>query len=214
MAPLLADRLGLEPGDTFRLGTQDFTLSAILETEPDAAADGFSLGPRTLVATEALQDDRAFCSRHAVRDRVPPPPAPRAATCKRLRGSRPKTRFPDSGLRWRDARNGAPGVAQFVDRLGAFLILVGLSGLAVGGIGVSAAVRAYLAGKTSVIATLRTLGATRATIFQTYFLQIGALSLLGIVIGLVPGRACADPLRPADRRALPVPAIFTITPRR
>ena len=72
-----------------------------------------------------------------------------------------------TGARWRDRRNGAPGVAEFVDRLGSFLVLVGLAGLAVGGVGVSAAVRAYLDSKTEVIATLKTLGAESRTIFQT-----------------------------------------------
>ena len=53
------------------------------------------------------------------------------------------------------------GCAEFVDRLGAFLVLVGLAGLAVGGVGISA-IRAVLsAGKTGVIATLKTLGADR-----------------------------------------------------
>jgi len=210
MAPLLADRLGLEPGDTFRLGTQDFTLSAILETEPDSSASGFSLGPRTLVATEALQDAGLLAAGTLFETeyRLLLPPGSDLQTLE----EQTENAFPSSGLRWRDARNGAPGVAQFVDRLGAFLILVGLSGLAVGGIGVSAAVRAYLAGKTSVIATLRTLGATRATIFQTYFLQIGALSLLGIVIGLCLGALVPILFGPLIGAALPVPAIFTIHP--
>ncbi len=107
-----------------------------------------------------------------------------------------EAQFRDSGLRWRDARRGAGGVARFVDRIGAFLILVGLSGLAVGGVGVSAAVRAYLAGKTGVIATLKTLGATRRMIFQTYFIQIGVLTLAGRPVGLGPWRgasACCSP---------------------
>ena len=115
-------------------------------------------------------------------------------------------------MRWRDARNGAPGVATFVDRLGAFLVLVGLSGLAVGGVGVSAAVRAYLARKTSVIATLRTLGATRRVIFLTYFLQIGALAVLGIGIGLVLGAVVPMALGPLIAEQLPVPARFGIFP--
>ncbi len=90
-------------------------------------------------------------------------------------------------MRWTDARNGAPGIAEFVGRLSAFLVLVGLSGLAVGGIGVSAAVRAYLSQKTETIATLRTLGADKATIFQTYMIQIGVLSGIGILLGLALG---------------------------
>ncbi|CAN0588332.1 unnamed protein product, partial [Ectocarpus sp. 12 AP-2014] len=56
MAPILADRLGLESGDNFRLGTQEFTLRARIVTEPDDAGDGFGLGPRTIVRTQDLQD--------------------------------------------------------------------------------------------------------------------------------------------------------------
>ncbi|SHG81107.1 ABC transporter permease [Marivita hallyeonensis] len=210
MAPLLADRLGLSPGDSFRLGTQDFVLSAILINEPDGSASGFSLGPRTLVTTEALREASLLQpgTLFETEYRLLLPPGSDLDALENAT----EDAFPSSGLRWRDARNGAPGVAEFVDRLGAFLILVGLSGLAVGGIGVSAAVRAYLARKTSVIATLRTLGATRATIFQTYFLQIGALSILGIALGLVLGAMVPILFGPVISASLPVPAIFTIHP--
>ncbi len=210
MAPLLADRLGLEPGDSFRLGTQNFTLSAILVTEPDSSASGFSLGPRTMVTTEALRD-AGLLQPGTLYETEYRLLLPEGSDLDALETAT-EAAFPSSGLRWRDSRNGAPGVARFVERLGAFLILVGLSGLAVGGIGVSAAVRAYLARKTSVIATLRTLGATRATIFQTYFLQIGALSLLGICIGLVLGALVPILFGPLISASLPVPAIFTIHP--
>ena len=210
MAPLLADRLGLVPGDSFRLGTQDFTLTAILTNEPDGSADGFALGPRTLVATQSLENAGLLQpgTLYETEYRMLLPPESDLDALE----TATEAEFPNSGLRWRDSRNGAPGVAQFVDRLGAFLILVGLSGLAVGGIGVSAAVRAYLAKKTSVIATLRTLGATRKTIFQTYFLQVGALSILGISIGLVLGALVPILFGPLIGASLPVPAIFTIHP--
>ena len=56
MAPVLADRLGLQTGDRFRLGTQEFTLRATIQTEPDDAGDGFGLGPRTIVRTADLKD--------------------------------------------------------------------------------------------------------------------------------------------------------------
>ena len=115
-------------------------------------------------------------------------------------------------MRWTDARNGAPGVTEFVNRLGAFLVLVGLSGLVVGGVGVAAAVRAYLAEKTNVIATLRTLGAARSTIFQTYFIQIGFLSLIGISIGLLLGALAPLLLAPLIEARLPIPANFGIYP--
>jgi putative ABC transport system permease protein len=210
MERVLIDRLGLAQGGVFRLGTQDFVLMAALVSEPDGAAGGFGLGPRSIVATPALDGSGLLepGTLFSTKYRLDLPEGTDLAATE----AAARTAFEDTGLRWTDARNGAPGVAQFVDRLGAFLVLVGLSGLAVGGVGVSAAVRAYLARKTSVIATLRTLGADRATIFLTYFLQIGALSLVGIALGLALGALIPVALGPVIEARLPVPAVFTIHP--
>ncbi|MCE8532943.1 FtsX-like permease family protein [Ruegeria pomeroyi] len=211
MEPVLSDRLGLQPGDRFRLGTQDFVLMARLMQVPDGVADGFALGPRTLVRTEDLTQSGLLApgTLFDTKYRLDLPPESDLASISQ----EARARFADSGLRWTDARNGAPGIADFTRRLGAFLILVGLSGLAVGGIGVSAAVRAYLADKTATIATLRTLGADRRTVFQTYFLQIGALSGLGILLGLALGGFAPLLLAPLIEAQLPVPAVFAIYPR-
>ncbi len=210
MARVLADRLGLAPGDTVRLGDGEFTLRATIVTEPDDAGDGFGLGPRTIVATSDLDGSGLLApgSLYETEYRLDLPDEADLDTV----AADALGRFEENGMRWRDARTGAPGVSRFIDRLGRFLVLVGLSGLAVGGIGVSAAVRAYLAQKTSVIATLRTLGATRQTIFLTYFLQIGALSLLGIAMGLVLGAAVPLLFAPIIQNALPIPTVFTLYP--
>lgn len=210
MDRVLMDRLGLTPGETFRLGTQDFILMAELTREPDSAADGFGLGPRTMVRTVDLQASGLLApgSLYSTKYRMVLP----EQTDLIALSEDAKDAFTTSGMRWTDSRNGAPGVAEFVNRLGAFLVLVGLAGLAVGGVGVSAAVRSYLAGKTSTIATFRTLGADRATIFQTYFLQIGALSILGIAMGLVLGGLIPVLLAPIIEARLPIPAAFAIYP--
>ncbi|MEO9516623.1 MAG: FtsX-like permease family protein [Paracoccaceae bacterium] len=210
MERVLADRIGLTVGDTFRLGTQDLRLSAILLREPDSAAGGFGLGPRTLLRTESLANSQLlatgtlFSSKYRF-------DLPEDTDLDAMKLSA-QTEFSDAGIRWRDSRNGAPGITRFVERLGAFLVLVGLSGLAVGGVGVAAAVRAYLASKTSVIATLRTLGAEKSTIFMTYFLQISALSIAGIGLGLVLGAVLPLALAPLIEARLPIPAAFTIYP--
>ena len=209
--PTLIDRMGLDIGDTFALGTQRFTLTAALIHEPDGAADGFALGPRTLVRTQdlaasgLLQPGTLFSTKYRLdlpQDVSLPAVSAQAAQA-----------FDGTGMRWTDARNGAPGITEFVARLSAFLVLVGLSGLAVGGIGVSAAVRAYLTQKTDTIATLRTLGADRATIFQTYMIQIGILSGVGIFAGIVLGGLLPLLLAPAIENRLPVPAVFTLYPQ-
>ena len=210
MDPVLIAQLGLQPGARFALGTQMFELRAALISEPDAAAAGFGLGPRTLVkrtalaASGLLAPGTLFSTQYRL---LLPAGADLAALEDEAR-----SRFATSGITWSDARNGAPGVAEFVDRLGAFLILVGLSGLAVGGVGISAALRAYLATKTRTIATLRTLGASRRVIFQTYFLQVGALALLGMALGVVLGVVLPILLAPVIEARLPVPAVFDLYP--
>lgn len=209
MERVLADRLGLVPGDQFRLGTTDFTLRAILVRYPDNASAGFGLGPRTIVKTADLADagliveGTLFDTQYRLR-------LPEGTDLEALE-NRAEDAFGNAGMRWRDSRRGAGGTERFVERIGSFLILVGLSGLAVGGVGVSAAVRAYLAGKTGTIATLKTLGATRRTIFLTYFLQIGALTLLGIALGLVLGGGIPVLLAPVIEASLPVPANFAFS---
>ncbi|OIQ32856.1 MAG: drug:proton antiporter [Alphaproteobacteria bacterium MedPE-SWcel] len=210
MERVLADRLGLTEGDTFRLGSQDFSLSGILAWEPDAAGSGFSIGPRTLVRTEALAQSGLLAAGtlYSTKYRLSLP----ADMDLQALEQEARTLFSDSGMRWRDARNGAPGIARFVERLGAFLVLVGLSGLAVGGVGVSTAVRAYLATKTETIATLRTLGAERRVIFLTYFLQIGVLSACGIALALILGGLGPVLLGPLIATQLPFPAVFSVYP--
>ncbi|WP_103172470.1 ABC transporter permease [Paracoccus sp. SY] len=207
MDPLLIDRLGLRIGDRFRLGVQDFVLTAALTREPDALSGSFGLGPRTLVATRALADSGLLSPGTLFESSYRLTLRPGDS----LDGLRAEaTQYFDAGMRWRDSRRGAPGVETFVERLGSFLVLVGLAGLAVGGVGVSAAVRSYLDTKTPVIATLKTLGAEGRTIFAIYFLQIGALTLLGVLAGLVLGGLAPLAAAPWLQSRLSIPAEFTL----
>jgi putative ABC transport system permease protein len=210
MERALSDRLGLSAGDVFKLGTKEFRLTALILREPDSAASGFALGPRTLLRTDSL-DGAGLLSAGTLFNSKYRMLLPPETDLDQLKDAA-QLRFENSGMRWTDARNGAPGVSRFVERLTAFLVLVGLSGLAVGGVGVSAAVRSYLNGKTEVIATLRALGADRATIFQTYFIQIGLLSLLGVAIGVILGAIAPLVFAPLISARLPIPAAFSIYP--
>ncbi|WP_432450587.1 ABC transporter permease [Aliiroseovarius marinus] len=209
MDDLLIDRLGLGIGDQVALGDAAFILMAELVKEPDNATGGFGLGPRSIVARTALEgsgllsEGTLFNSHYKLRLADGGIEAAKAALMPELE---PK------GARWRDARNGAPGLSRLIDRLGAFLVLVGLAGLAVGGVGISAAVRSYLDSKTSTIATLRALGAERRVIFLTYFLQIGVLTLLGLAVGLILGALVPVALVPVIARTLPISAEVTLYP--
>ena len=208
MDPVLIARLGMKLHDTFRLGDQTFVLMASLEREPDSATGGFALGPRTIVLTEDLSNS-GLITPGTLFETEYKLLLPEDADLDALYAS-VESEF--TGVRWRDRRNAAPGVAEFVDRLGSFLVLVGLAGLAVGGVGVSAAVRAYLEEKTEVIATLKTLGAASRTIFQVYFIQIGILTILGLGIGLLIGALAPIIFAPLIEARLPVPAEIAFHP--
>ena len=210
MQPVLMDRIGLEIGDEVRLGLGTYELRAALTAEPDGVSGGFALGPRIIVLTEGLKDSGLLGEgsfyESALRLRLP-----ESADLAAL-----KTSFEDEaeafGWRWRDRRNGAPGVRRFVERVAAFLILVGLAALAVGGVGVSSAVRSYLAEKTETIATLKTIGATGHGIFLVYLIQIGLLTLVGVALGLLLGGGLPALLGPLFAEQLPVPALFALYP--
>src|SRR4029453_18240912 len=61
------------------------------------------------------------------------------------------------------------------------------SSLLVGGVGVGNAISSFLAGRLHTIATLKCLGAPERLVFSTYLIQLSALALVGVVLGLVIG---------------------------
>ena len=210
MHPTLIAQMGLQIGDTVSFGLQAFELRAALTVEPDMAGGNFGPGPRTLVRLDALNGSgllgpgTLFNSQYRLA-------LPEGTDLAELE-SEARALFAETGMRWKDARNAAPALGRFVERIGAFLVLVGLAGLAVGGVGISAAVRSYLAGKTETIATLKTLGAERRTIFTVYVLQIGAMTLLGIALGLALGAVLPFAIAPLITANLPVPAEIRLHP--
>jgi len=210
MDPVLIDRLGLQIGDSFRLGTKTFRLTAALLREPDSASTGFTLGPRTVVRSQDLQGSGLLesGSMYETRYRLLLPPE---ADLQALEDTT-ETQFRDKGMRWTDSRNAAPGIEAFVDRIGSFLVLVGLAGLAVGGVGISAAIRSYLDGKTETIATLKTLGAEGGLIFRIYLWQTAILAAIGIAIGVVIGAIAPVLAAPLIEASLPFPAEIRLSP--
>jgi putative ABC transport system permease protein len=209
MDPLLIARLSMQIGDRFKLGDSEFVLMAALKREPDSSG-GFTLGPRTIVAAPALANSGLL------------QPGTLYETHYRLTFANPADfdrvsaalteQFGDQGYRWRDARQGAPGVERFVDRMAAFLTLTGLAGLAVGGVGIATSVQAYLGRKRPVIATLKTLGAQRRLIFLIYAFEIAALAGVGIMIGILLGAALPMVLLPLFASQIPVPIALGLQP--
>ncbi len=188
----LLARLDLAIGDHVRVGHAELEIRALIEREPDrAGSNTFSLGPRLMIAEDALAETGLLQPGSMIyynyRLRLPAE-ATVTDTIADLR-----ERFPDASWRIRDFTNASPRLAETIGRLALFLTLVGLTALMVGGVGVGNAVKAYLDGRTATIATLKCLGAPSRLVFAIYMAQVLALASVAIVIGLVVG-AITPPL--------------------
>ena len=183
--PLLADRLGLALGDRLLLGSLSFDIRAFIEREPDKANQGFQLGPTVMIRRTALDATGLVTTgsliTHAYKIKTPLEVKP-VAVVETI-----KSAYPDETWRTRDRSGSAPGLRRFIERMGMFLTLVGLTALVVGGLGVGNAVTGYMDRKTRTIATLKILGAQGSTIFRVYFAQVILLGLLAIIMGLTAG---------------------------
>ncbi|MEM8799431.1 MAG: FtsX-like permease family protein [Pseudomonadota bacterium] len=208
--PLLARRLGVTLGDMLRIGVIDVQIRGFIKKEPDRSNEGFQLGPATIISRDALDASGLVQPGSLVRHhyRVSLSPETDLATWK----SDLEKAFPNASWRVRDRNGAAPGVRRFVEQIGQFLTLVGLTALLVGGVGVGNAVRGYLDNKTRTIATFKVLGAEGADILGIYFAQIAALAVLSIIAGLLLGSLAPLGLSGALSDQIPVTPEFKFYP--
>ncbi|RCK39471.1 ABC transporter permease [Thalassospira xiamenensis] len=198
----LLERLKITVGDTVRLGDINIQVRGVIATEPDKAVGFFNFGPRLMVSMGALSETGlvqpgSLINYYYALDLND------AETPKVFR-ERLDAQFEDAGWRVRDVSDANPGLRRFIERLTLFLTLVGLSALLVGGIGVANAVRSHIESKTSVIATLKSIGASHGLVLRIYFLQILMLSLVGIGIGLLIGAVTPAIIAPLLAGRLPI----------
>ncbi|ARS27353.1 ABC transporter permease [Sphingomonas sp. KC8] len=208
IAPALAERLDVRPGDHIRIGDADLRVIGLIDQEPDRVGEGFTFGPVALVdmdglaATGLVQPGSLYTTRYRIRlaDGVDA-----GVVAKRL-----ADRFPSAGWEVQDRTNAAPGTRRFIGRLGQFLMLVGLTALAIAGIGVGNGVTSYLDGKRGAIATLKALGASSRTIFLSYLFQIGLVAGAGILAGILAGSLVPLAVVALAGDALPVQPHFAL----
>jgi len=217
--PVVAERSFLETmdlavGDPFSLGRLEVFVADVLEREPDRLSGGIAFGPRVMLPVDALDGSGLVDTGSLVRwrYRVAGADGPMAEDALETLIADAEAAFPSAGWRIETRTDAAPGLRSSIDRFAQFLTLVGLTSLAVGGVGVANSVRAYLSRKRETIAVLRALGAPGRLILATYFTQVLILAAIGIAVGLCLG-AVAPPVAGwllAD--LLPVSGLFRLFP--
>ena len=198
-------RMNAAIGDRLKVGDAVVEIRAVIAREPDRGVSAFaSLGPRLMIPAGAVADSglvqQGSLLTWEYRLRLPAD-ASDVDAIKRI-----KAKFPDAGWRVRGLGDAGGGLQFWLTRLTEFLSLVGLSALLVGGVGVGNAISSFLAGRLRTIATMKCVGAPERLVFVTYFLQLAALALLGVVAGVVIGAALPFLAKSAIAELLPLRA--------
>ncbi|UAK25071.1 ABC transporter permease [Sphingomonas nostoxanthinifaciens] len=210
VAPALAERMGLRIGDAIRIGSARLTIVGLIADEPDRLGGNFAIGPPVIVdmaaldATRLVQPGSLYTSHYRL---LLPRPAEAAAVGARLVGH-----FPSAGWSVRTPEQAAATLRRAIAQLGQFLLLVGLSALAIAGVGVGSGVAAYLAGKTRIIATLKVLGARSPMIARIFLTQLGIVAAVGILAGLALGAVVPWIVAAVAGDALPIPPRLALYP--
>ena len=208
IAPGVADRLGVKPGDRMVIGSATLVIGGVIASEPDQLSEGFALGPTVIVSDAALAASGLVqvgsMARWKYRLKVPAKADP-AALAEAF-----KARFPAGGFDAKTRDKASPGLDRFVSRMGQFLVLVALAALGIAGIGIAGGVSSYLEARRASIATLKILGAGAGDIVRIYLLQIAAAAGAAIVLGLLLGVSITPLLARALSGLLPIPPGFTV----
>jgi putative ABC transport system permease protein len=181
----IAERLDLEVGLQVRLGRTSYRIVSIIEKLPGQS--GFALSPPAIVdeaglaASGLIQPGSISTTNYRVL-------LPQAADAEAV-GKTFQRRFPEGGWRATTRDEAGSGTRRFIDRLGQMLLLVALSALAIGGLGMSSAAAAFAASRRPSIAILKLVGATRRTVDSMLMAEIGLIAMTAIFAGLAIGAA-------------------------
>jgi putative ABC transport system permease protein len=179
----VADRLGLRLGQQVRLGHGAYRIVSIMAKSPGGS--GFALAPPAIVDEAGLSMSGLVrpgsISTTSYRVLLPAAVDPDEA------GKAFQRRFQDGGWRATSRDEAGAGTRRFVDRLGQMLLLVALSALAIGGLGMSSAAAAFAASRRPTIAILKLVGATKRTVNALLLTEIGLIAATAIVAGLAAG---------------------------
>lgn len=209
--PLLLDQLGAKVGDIVQLGGTPFQARGLLGKLPDAAVRGFRLGLTALISTEGFAALNDFTS-----------PLPGLGTYYRYKVLSPthnaeqlrndlSAALGDTGWTIRTPRDALGPMVRYYDLFMRFLVIVGLASLLIGGVSVWTGISAYISERASVIAVMRSVGASQARIFLHFFTQVATLALIGVGIGLVVGASTGLLALPVVGQAIGValpPALY------
>ena len=177
----LLPQLGVAVGDEILIGDAAFTIRGAIVTEPGRQLGGFSLGPRVLVAHEALAETGllGFGSRAERQFLLRVPEESIEPLVRTLRED-----LQEAFVRLGSYRRTENRIERNFSRAENYLSLIGFVILILGGIGVWSVTRVFVQQRLRSAAILKCLGATTAGVLAVYVVQVALLGLGGALLGI------------------------------
>ncbi|MBU1212711.1 MAG: FtsX-like permease family protein [Alphaproteobacteria bacterium] len=213
--PIMLERLQLEVGDRFQLGAASLTIAGVIDKEPDGLLDRLTYGPRILVSAADLEKTGLVVPGALIRWRYAvalngEEAAFDLAALDKARDEL-KASLSKGGFTIVDRGDPSPQVRRTLERLRQFLTLIGLTALIIGGVGIANSVSNFVDRRRRTIATMKSLGARNRTILAVFLMQILAITVIGILVGLAAGLAVPSLLKAAYGSVLPIAPVVSIS---
>lgn len=185
----LSDRvmqlLGATLGDELEVGNTRLKVAGELGQEPDQGFSPFQMAPRALIHSADIEATGALLpgSRQQWRYLIK---GPREGVARYERWLKPKL---TAGQKLIKPDDQGSQVGKTLANAERFFRLASLAGVLLGALAMGIAVRHFAERQTNMVALLKTLGASRRTLWQLMGTLLASLILIGALIGLVAGSA-------------------------
>ena len=185
--PVLATTHGLEVGQKVYVGSLELELRAAIVEQPDRSLTATTRGPPLLIDEGALLASGLIGPMSLVDYDY------RVRTDTAVDDLRRQFRaaFPASTVEIRTLADRSELISRRLDQVASVLLLIGLTTLFIGGLGVANSIAAWIATKRATLATLQALGARQAQITLVFVGQVLLLALLSSAAGALVGSALA-----------------------
>ena len=192
--------LDVRVGDAVSVGYAQFTVAAVLASEPDRGGGFLEFAPRLLMRAEDVPATRVIQPGSRIRYRLQ-----LAGPDDGLRALHDAIRDEMApGYRWRDIRAANARIDSALERAESFLLLGGLLTVLLAGVAVALSAHRYARRHYDHVAVLKTLGATPAEIQWGYTLVLLIIGVAGALAGLALGALAHLGIIAALRGFLPV----------
>ncbi|MEX0994070.1 MAG: FtsX-like permease family protein, partial [Balneolaceae bacterium] len=178
-------QLGLNIGDSIRVGDQMLPISGILLEVPGESAAFSLIGPRIFIPKQVIEGSSLMDRGSRIEYKTWFGFESDRDIDTLVSELRPIAR--EHQVRYTTVESRKERFSSIVDNLSKFLGMIGFVALLLGGLGVASAVYVYIKRQSGTIATLRCLGVSSRQTVSIFSIQIAVLGLTGAVTGSILG---------------------------